>query len=54
MHHLSNMVRYRPEQVSKLAANRWFFLFTTWVPRAMENFLLSVASRLLLEEVRIG
>lgn len=54
MHHLSNMVRYRPEQVSKLAASRWFFLFTTWVPRAMENFLLAVASRLLVEEVRIG
>jgi hypothetical protein len=54
MHHLSNMVRYRPEEVMKLAGSRWFFLFTTWVPRAMENFLLAMSSRLLGEEVRIG
>jgi hypothetical protein len=54
MHHLSNMVRYRPEEVVKLAGSRWFFLFTTWVPRAMENFLLAMSSRLLAEEVRIG
>lgn len=54
MHHLSNMVRYRPEQVVKLGDNRWFFLFTTWVPRATENFLLALMSRMLREEVRIG
>lgn len=53
MHHLSNMVRYRPEQVSKLSSSKWFFLFTTWVPRAMENFYLALSSRILKEEVRI-
>jgi hypothetical protein len=53
MHHLSNMVRYRPEQVEKLASGKWFFLFTSWVPRAMENFYLSLASRILGEEIRI-
>ena len=54
MHHLSNMVRYRPESVEKLGTQRWFFLFTLWVPRAMENFLLAVTSRILKEETRIG
>src|SRR6266508_3657699 len=53
MHHLSNMVRYRPEQVEKLATGKWFFLFTSWVPRAMENFYLSLESRILGEEVQI-
>lgn len=52
-HHLSSMVRYRPEQVAKLSAQKWFFLFSTWGPRAMENFLLSLTSRILREEVRI-
>jgi hypothetical protein len=54
MHHPSNMVRYRPESVEKLGTQRWFFLFTLWVPRAMENFLLAVTSRILKEETRIG
>ncbi len=54
MHHLCNMVRYRPEQVAKLAGTKWFVLFTTWVPRAMENYLLTMTSRILKEEVRIG
>lgn len=53
-HHLCNMVRYRPEQVAKLSASKWFFLFTTWIPRAMENYLLAMTSRILQEEVRIG
>jgi hypothetical protein len=35
----------------KLASGRWFFLFTTWVPRAMENFQLALTSRILKEEV---
>jgi YaaC-like Protein len=52
-HHLSNMVRYRPEQVAKLAESKWFFLFSIWTPRAMENFLLAMTSRILKEEVRI-
>lgn len=54
MHHLSNMVRYRPEQVAKLSGKKWFFLFTAWVPRAMENFLLASMSRILHEEVRVA
>jgi hypothetical protein len=54
IHHLSNMVRYRPEQVVKLTTQRWFFLFTLWVPRAMENFLLAMTSRITGEEVQIG
>jgi hypothetical protein len=54
MHHLSNMVRYRPEQVAKLGSQKWFFLFTSWVPRAMENYYLTLASRILKEELRIA
>ncbi|HEV2591936.1 MAG TPA: hypothetical protein VGU02_08580 [Gaiellaceae bacterium] len=54
MHHLSTMVRYRPEQVAKLANQKWFFLFTSWVPRAMENSYLALASRILGEELRIA
>jgi hypothetical protein len=53
-HHLSNMVRYRPEQVIKLSDQRWFFLFTTWLPRAMENYLLALGTRIVEEEIRIG
>jgi hypothetical protein len=53
LHHLSSMVRYRPEQVAKLTDQKWFFLFSTWVTRAMENFLLTLTSRILREEVRI-
>lgn len=54
MYHLSNMVRYRPEQIAKLSTQGWFFLFTTWVPRAAENFLLAMTSRIVKEEFRIG
>ncbi len=54
IYHLSNIVRYRPEQVEKLSDGAYFFLFTTWVPRALENSLLAMASRLLGEEVWIG
>jgi hypothetical protein len=54
MLHLSNMVRYRPEEVAKLMATKWQFLFTDWVPRATENFLLALTSRIICEEVRIA
>lgn len=54
MHHLSSMVRYQPEHVAKLASQKWYFLLTSWVPRAMENFYLALASRILKEEIRIG
>lgn len=53
-HHLCNMVRYRPEQVAKLNSSKWFFLFTFWVPRALENYLLAMSSRILRQEVRIA
>jgi hypothetical protein len=54
MLHLSNMVRYRPDQVAKLADSRWFVLFTSWVPRALENYFLMTSSRILKEEVWIS
>jgi hypothetical protein len=54
MLHLSNMVRYRPEEVAKLMATKWQFLFTDWVPRATENFLLALTSRIIGEEVQIA
>lgn len=48
--HLSNMVRYRPQQVEALRGSQYWWLFTSWVDRACENFLLSIASRISLEE----
>lgn len=54
MLHLSNMVRYRPEEVAKLMATKWQFLFTDWVPRSTENFLLALTSRIIGEEIRIA
>lgn len=48
--HLSNMVRYRPHDVEKLRSSRYFWLFSSWVDRACENFLLAMASRLTREE----
>jgi hypothetical protein len=53
MLHLSNMVRYRPDQVAKLADSKWFLLFSSWVPRALENYFLMTSSRILKEEVWI-
>lgn len=53
MHHLSEMVRYRPEQVERLAGEHWSWLLGTWVPRALENGLLSYGSRILEQELRI-
>lgn len=50
LHHLSNMVRYRPEEVEKLRQSKYFWLFSSWVDRACENFLLSMASRITREE----
>lgn len=54
MHHLSNMVRYRPEQVERVAAEQWSWLLSTWVPRALENVLLTYSSRILGQEFRLG
>lgn len=51
--HLSNMVRYRPEQLEKVASERWSWLLSTWVPRALENALLTYSTRILQQEVRL-
>ncbi len=48
--HLSNMVRYRPDHVEALRGTKYFWLFSSWVDRACENLLLSLASRITLEE----
>ena len=54
LHHLSNIVRYRPQHAEALRGTSHFWLFSSWVDRACENLLLSVASRLSLEEHVIG
>jgi hypothetical protein len=53
LNHLSNMVRYRPDQVERLAAEKWSWLLGTWVPRMLENSLLTYSTRILDEEMRI-
>lgn len=53
LNHLSNMVRYRPDQVERLAAEKWSWLLGTWVPRVMENGLLTYTTRILDQEMRI-
>lgn len=50
MLHLSNMVRYRPHHVEQLRGSSQWWLFTSWVDRACENFLLAMSSRISLEE----
>jgi hypothetical protein len=53
MHHLSEMVRYRPHHADALLSSKYAWLLTTWVNRACENFLLTMASRITGEEHRI-
>lgn len=50
LHHLSSMVRYRPQDVERLRGTRHFWLFSSWVDRACENYLLNLASRIAGEE----
>lgn len=50
MLHLSNMVRYRPHHVEELRGSGYWWLFTSWVDRACENYLLAISSRISLEE----
>ncbi len=52
--HLSNIVRYRPQQAEALNATAHSWLFSSWVGRACENLLLAISSRLSLEEHVIG
>lgn len=50
LHHLSSMVRYRPQDVERLDGTRYYWLFSAWVDRACENTLLNLASRITCEE----
>lgn len=50
LHHLSDMVRYRPHVVEQLRGSRHYWIFSSWVDRACENFLLAMASRITQEE----
>ena len=50
LHHLSDMVRYRPEVVEQLRGSRHFWIFSSWIDRACENLLLALASRIAQEE----
>lgn len=52
--HLSNIVRYRPHHAEALNGTTHSWLFSSWVDRACENFLLAMSSRLSLEEHVIG
>jgi hypothetical protein len=52
--HLSNMVRYRPHRIEALKGTKYYWLLSSWVDRACENFLLSMASRFTNEEHLIG
>jgi len=53
LHHLSNMVRYRPEQVDRLSVGPRSWLLSTWLPRALENVLLTYSTRILEREMRL-
>lgn len=50
MHHLSNLVRYRPSDGERLLGSTRGWLFSSWVDRASESFLLNVAGRMTGEE----
>jgi hypothetical protein len=54
LHHLSNMVRYRPQFVDRLRGARYYWLFASWVDRACENYLLSMSSRITREEQMVA
>jgi hypothetical protein len=47
LHHLSNVVRYRPDAGKRMASsNTHGWLFSRWIDRALENFTMSIASRI--------
>jgi hypothetical protein len=52
--HLSNIVRYRPQHAEALNGTSHSWLFSSWVDRACENYLLAMSSRLSLDEHVIG
>jgi hypothetical protein len=53
MHHLSEIVRYRPHAAEELLGSKYAWVLTTWVNRACDNFLLTLASRITDQEHRI-
>lgn len=53
MHHLSEMARYRPQLLDEMLSSKHAWVLTTWVNRACENLLLTLASRITREEHRI-
>lgn len=50
LHHLSNVVRYRPSDAERLLTTRNAWLLTSWVDRSCENLLLNLASRITNED----
>lgn len=50
LHHLSNLVRYRPSDGERALSSSHGWLFTSWVDRASESYLLNLASRITGEE----
>jgi YaaC-like Protein len=50
LHHLSSVVRYRPDAAERLLRSRPAWLLTSWVDRACESLLLNIASRITGEE----
>jgi hypothetical protein len=50
LHHLSNVVRYRPGDAERILVSPHAWLFTSWVDRAVEGLLLNLATRITREE----
>lgn len=53
LHHLSEIVRYRPHAAEELLGSKYSWVLTTWVNRASDNFLLTMASRITDRDHRI-
>ncbi len=53
MHHLSEIVRYRPHHAEGMLRSRFAWVLTIWVNRACDNFLLTLASRMTGEKHRL-
>jgi hypothetical protein len=50
LHHLSNVVRYRPGDAERILVSPHAWLLTSWVDRAVEGMLLNLATRITREE----
>ncbi len=53
MHHLSEIVRYRPHAAEELLESKYAWVLNTWVNRANDNYLLTMASRISDRDHRI-